>query len=61
MELKIRESRSQMPRSNVCAEHRPAFAESLPRPVVSDALRRDAARRNLAPSDAEWNEYFGDD
>jgi hypothetical protein len=27
--------------------------------AIDEAMRRHAARTNLAPGDAEWNEYLG--
>jgi hypothetical protein len=44
----------------VCAQHAPRIAR-LVLEETNDVLRRHAARANLAPGDAEWNEYFGDE
>jgi hypothetical protein len=44
----------------VCAEHAPRIAR-LVLDQTNEALRRHAARTNLAPGDAEWSEYFGDE
>ena len=42
----------------VCDTHAPRMA-SLVLDRLDEAERREAARRNLAPGDTEWNDYFG--
>lgn len=43
-----------------CEQHAPRIAR-IALDAIDDALRRDAARRNLAPGDAEWTEATGDE
>lgn len=43
----------------VCKEHAPRMAK-IALEAIDEALRRDAARRNYAPGDPEWNDLVGD-
>ena len=42
-----------------CEEHGPRIGRIF-LDALGDALRRNAARSNFAPGDAEWSETFGD-
>lgn len=44
----------------VCEEHAPRIGR-IALDAIDSAVRRDAARKNFAPGDAEWTETFGDD
>lgn len=45
---------------STCEEHAPRIAD-IALGAIDKAMRRDAARTNFAPGDAEWTETFHDE
>lgn len=60
MTLTIEGTRVEAETFAVCESHAARVAQ-LVDDALRQAMRRHRSRVNLAPGDAEWNEYFGDD